>query len=352
MGAVTPGCQPLPAYSNEVYVARDRDRPTMQDIADKVGVSKALVSLVFRNAAGPSAETRQRVFAAADELGYRVNRTAALMTARRTHHLGVTINIRNSFHTEIVEHIVAAADRAGYEVVLGAVTPTNDEAKVIETLLDFRCEGILLIGPELSASELASLGGKVPSVVVGRRIRAETLDVVRTADGRGIGTVVDHLVGLGHRQVVHVSGGSGVIATDRCNGYLRAMRRHGLERHAKMIDGDFTESAGIVAAQRLLAGKLPTAVVCANDRIAVGVLDALRRAGVDVPGEVSVTGYDDSMLARLGHIDLTTVSQRPQEQADHAVAAVIERLDKERTESRSSVLTPQLVVRATTAPPP
>ena len=133
-------------------MVRDRDRPTMQDIADKVGVSKALVSLVFRNAAGPSAETRQRVFAAADELGYRVNRTAALMTARRSHHLGVTINIRNSFHTEIAEHIVAAADQAGYEVVLGAVTPTHDEAKVIETLLDFRCEGILLIGPELSAS--------------------------------------------------------------------------------------------------------------------------------------------------------------------------------------------------------
>ena len=110
-------------------MARDRDRPTMQDIADKVGVSKALVSLVFRNASGPSAETRQRVFAAADELGYRVNRTAALMTARRTHHLGVTINIRNSFHTEIAENIVAAADRAGYEVVLGAVTPTHGETQ-------------------------------------------------------------------------------------------------------------------------------------------------------------------------------------------------------------------------------
>ena len=205
-------------------MARDHDRPTMQDIADKVGVSKALVSLEFRNAAGPSAETRQRVFAAADELGYRMNRTAALMTARRTHHLGVTINIRNSFHTEIAEHIVAAADRAGYEVVLGAVTPTHGETKVIETLLDFRCEGILLIGPESSNDTLALLGKQVPSVIIGRRVRADSLDVVRTADGRGIGTVVDHLVGLGHRRVVHVSGGSGIIAADRCNGYLRAMR--------------------------------------------------------------------------------------------------------------------------------
>ena len=323
----------------------------MQDIADKVGVSKALVSMVFRHVSGPSAETRQRVFAAAEELGYRVNRTAALMTARRTHHLGVTINIRNSFHTEIAEHIVAAADRAGYEVVLGAVTPTHGETKVIETLLDFRCEGILLIGPETPTTELANLGAKVPSVVIGRRIRADTLDVVRTADGRGIGTVVDHLVALGHRRVVHASGGPGVIAADRCNGYLRAMRRHGLGGQAEVIEGDFTESAGFFAAQRLLTTALPTAVICANDRVAVGVVDALRRAGVDVPGDISVTGYDDSMLARLGHIDLTTVSQKPQEQADHAVAAVIERLDNERTESRSSVLTPQLVVRATTAAP-
>jgi LacI family transcriptional regulator len=240
----------------------------------------------------------------------------------------------------------------GYEVVLGAVTPTHGEAKVIDTLLDFRCEGILLLGPETPTSELANLGEKVPSVVIGRRIRADTLDVVRTADGRGIASVVDYLVGLGHERVVHVSAGSGVIATDRCNGYLRAMQKHGLAGYARVIDGDFTESAGTVAAQRLLAGDLPTAVVCANDRLGVGVLDALRRAGVDVPGQVSVTGYDDSMLARLGHIDLTTVSQKPQEQAAHAVAAVVERLDKDRTEPRSSVLTPELVVRATTAPPP
>lgn len=323
----------------------------MQDIADKVGVSKALVSLVFRNAAGPSADTRQRVLAAADELGYRVNRTAALMTARRTHHLGITINIRNSFHTEIAEHIVAAAARHGYEVVLGAVTPTHGEAKVIDTLLDFRCEGVLLVGPDTPANELANLGEKVPSVVIGRRIRADTLDVVRTADGRGIGAVVDYLVGLGHQRVVHVSGGAGVIATDRCNGYLRAMRKHHLDRCTKVIDGDFTESAGTVAAQQLLKEGLPTAVVCANDRLGVGVLDALRRAGVDVPGQVSVTGYDDSMLARLGHVDLTTVSQKPQEQADRAVAAVVERLDGGRDEPRSAVLTPELVIGATTAPP-
>ena len=323
----------------------------MQDIADRVGVSKALVSLVFRKAPGPSEETRQRVLAAADELGYRVNRTAALMTARRTHLIGVTTDIRNSFHAEIVEHIVAAADKAGYEVVLGAVTPTHGEAKVIETLQDFRSEGLLLIGPELPTETLAALGEQLPTVVIGRRVAAESLDVVRTADARGIGSLVDYLVGLGHRRIVHVAAGRGVIAADRRTGYLRAMRKHGLDADARVLDGDFTEASGMAAASMLIDEGLPTAVVCANDRVAVGVIDTLRRRGITVPDDVSVAGYDDSALARLGHIDLTTVSQQPREQADRAIEAVVARLDGGRSEPVSSVLQPKLVIRTTTAPP-
>ena len=329
-------------------MARDRDRPTMQDIADKVGVSKALVSLVFRNAAGPSAETRQRVFAAADELGYRVNRTAALMTARRTHHLGVTINIRNSFHTEIVEHIVAAADRAGYEVVLGAVTPTHGEAKVIETLLDFRCEGILLIGPELSASELASLGGKVPPSSSGdgsdrdarrrpHRRRTRNRDCRRLSRRTGSpprGPCLRRLGSHRHRPLQWLPSRDAQArpGTPRRNHRRRLHRVSGNRCGTTTAGGKAANSGGLRQRPpcRRRSGRVAT---CRGRR----------------PRRGSVTGYDDSMLARLGHIDLTTVSQKPQEQADHAVAAVIERLDKERTESRSFVLTPQLVVRATTA---
>jgi LacI family transcriptional regulator len=324
----------------------------MQDIAEKVGVSKALVSLVIRRAPGPSEETRARVLAAADELGYRVNRTAALMTARRSHLIGVMTDIRSSFHAEMVEDIVEAADRAGYEVVLGAVTATHGESRVMDTLLDFRCEGLILLGPESGSAALASIGERLPTVVVGRRISAASLDVVRAADTKGIGSVVDHLVGLGHQRVVHVTGGSGSIAVDRRNGYLRAMRRHGLDEHVALIDGDFTENAGVDAAKALLtAPRLPTAVICANDRSAVGVLDALRRSGIDVPGEVSISGYDDSFLAQLGHVDLTSVSQAPREQANRAVEAVVERLDDGRTKPVASVLMPQLVVRGTTSEP-
>ena len=274
------------------------------------------------------------------------------MTARRSHLIGVMTDIRNSFHAEMVEDIVEASDRAGYEVVLGAVTTTHGESKVIDTLLDFRCEGVILLGPESDVATLTEMGQQLPTVVVGRRVASPALDVVRAADARGIGAVVDHLVALGHRRIVHVTGGSGSIAADRRKGYLRAMRRNGLDEHVEFIEGDFTENAGVDAAKVLLtADRLPSAVVCANDRSAVGVLDALRRAGVDVPGAVSITGYDDSVLAQLGHIDLTSVSQAPREQANRAVEAVVERLDRGRTEPASSVLMPQLVVRGTTAAP-
>ncbi|MXP21755.1 LacI family DNA-binding transcriptional regulator [Gordonia sp. HNM0687] len=332
-------------------MANGSNRPTMQDVADRVGVSKATVSLVFRKAPGVGDKTREDVLAAAEALGYRMNRAAALMTARRSHLLGVVVQIRNSFHAEIVESIVSAADLVGYETVLGAVTPTHDESRVIETLIDFRCEGMLLIGPELDAKDIVELGERLPTVVVGRRMSSPLVDVVRANDARGIGTVVDHLVDLGHRRIVHVAAGPGVIASDRRAGFLRAMQRHQLDAHDAVIDaGGYTEEAGMAAARRLLGSEMPTGIVCANDRLAVGILDMVRRAGLDVPGDVSITGYDDSALARLANVDLTSVSQQPTEQADRAVAAVVDRLDTRRNERTSTVLVPRLVVRSSTGP--
>ena len=208
--------------------------------------------MVFRRVPGPSSETRQRVLEAAEKLGYRPNRSAALLSLRRSHLIGVMANIRNTFHAELVEDIVAEADAYGYEVVLGAVTPTHGESAVVDTLLDFRCEALILLGPELADAALAELGDKAPVVVVGRRVSCPSIDVVRTADGRGVGRVVDHLVELGHRRISHLSGGSGTIPSDRKAGYVRAMKRHGLADAIDIIDGDFTEQAGIFAARQLL----------------------------------------------------------------------------------------------------
>jgi DNA-binding LacI/PurR family transcriptional regulator len=175
---------------------------------------------------------------------------------------------------------------------------------------------------------------------------------VRTADDHGVAAAVEHLADLGHRDIAFVDGGRGTIATDRRSGYLRAMRRRGLDDRVRVLAGDQTEVAGSSAAQELVGSEHPpTAVVTYNDRVALGLLDGLLRAGVAVPEEVSVVGYDDSPSAHLPHVDLTTVSQDTRRQAENAVQAAVERLDGARTTPRQVVLEPRLVVRRTTSAP-
>ena len=123
-------------------------RPRLADVAARAGVSAGLVSLVLRNQPGPSEQTRGRVLDAARELGYRADRTASLLARRRSQHLGVLMDVRNTFHAEMVADIDAAATRRGYDLVLSVLTPTRGERAATEILLDFRCEGLILLGPE------------------------------------------------------------------------------------------------------------------------------------------------------------------------------------------------------------
>ncbi|MGI5192634.1 LacI family DNA-binding transcriptional regulator [Streptomyces sp. CA-288835] len=327
-------------------------RPRLEDVAARVGLSTASVSLVLRGVPGPSERTRQRVLKAAAELGYRPDRTASALASRRSRLLGVMVDIHSPFHAELVEHLHTAAEEVGYDLVLSTLTRTRDENTAVETLLAFRCEALLLLGPVAPASVLAELDRRAPVISVGRRITGAELDVVRSADDDGVGQVVDHLVGLGHRAIAYVDGGKGVIATDRRRGYRSAMRRHGLDGQISVLHGNITEESGEKAGRHFLdAGDPPTAVVAFNDQSAIGLLTAFRRAGIDVPGTVSVAGYDDDTLSRLAAFDLTTVSQNAEEQARQAVTAAVERLDQGRTGPREIVLAPSLVVRGSTAQP-
>src|SRR5215207_1327869 len=334
-------------------MSRASRRPRLEDVAARVGMSPASVSMVLSNAPGPSAATRERVLEAAAELGYRPDRTASLLARRRTHLVGVQMVAGSAFHAELVEDLYEAAERQGYDVVLSAVTRTRDERRATETLVDFRSEALVLLGPVAPAAQLAALGRQLPVVVIGRRVATDSVDVVRSADAEGVGQAVDHLVRLGHRSIAYVDGGRGAIAADRRRGYRTAMRRHGLAGHVRVLPGDHTEAAGARAARALLdeGGGLPTAVVAYNDHCALGLLDAFNRAGVGVPGAISVVGYDDSSLSRLAHVNLTTVSQDARRQAEHAVAAAVERLDHGRRAAGEVVLAPHLVVRGTTGPP-
>jgi DNA-binding LacI/PurR family transcriptional regulator len=327
--------------------------PTMADVAAAAGVSKALVSIVFRSAPGASDQTRARVFAAADSIGYRTNRTASLLKLRRTKHLGVTMSARNAFHAELVEALQHAANQQGYEIVLSTVTTDHPEPRAIETLLEFRCESIILLGTDLPKADLSVLADAVPVVLVGRRVGLTNLDVVRAGDDRGMALIVDHLVGEGHTRIAQVDGGKHPIARGRRSGFDRAARRQGIAAHTRTVTGGAREADGWAAASTLLErDRLPTAVVAFNDHCAVGVLDRFTRAGVGVPADVSVTGYDDSLISQFAAISLTTVNQEPERQAEWAVRSAVDRLEGRRTEPHEEVLTPRLMIRGSTGPAP
>jgi DNA-binding LacI/PurR family transcriptional regulator len=328
-------------------------RPRLDDVANEVGVSTATVSLVLRGIAGPSEATRQRVLAASARLGYRPDRAASALASRRSRMIGVLMDISNPFHSQLIEDVYEAAERHGYNLLLSTVTRSNVERRAIETLLDSRSEALILLGPRTPSGRLAALGQQLPIVVVGRPVPSAGVDVVRTDDHDGLGQAVGYLTGLGHRHITYVDGGRGTVPALRRRAYRSAMRRYQVADHIAMIAGGDTEASGSSAARTLMQqARWPTAVITFNDRCAMGLIDTLVRARVDVPHAMSVIGYDDSPIARLAHINLTTVSQNTRQLAEHAVAALIDRLDNGRTDHHEVVVPPHLVQRGTTGPPP
>jgi DNA-binding LacI/PurR family transcriptional regulator len=246
--------------------------------------------------------------------------------------------------------VYVAAEELGYDVVLSGVTPHRDESRALRTLVDDRCEGLVLIGPEMPAGQLGDLAGRAPVVVVARRVHG--VDVVRSDDVAGAVLGMDHLVGLGHRRILYLDGGRAPGAAERRRGYRRAARAAQLPELTG--PGGLTEREGAAAAAAMLESRaLPSAVFAFNDRCALGVMDVLIRAGVPVPQQVSVLGFDDSPLAGLAHIDLTTVRQDSAGLARAAVQRLVSRLDDVSFDGGAVDITrePTLIVRGSTAAP-
>ncbi|MFC6062896.1 LacI family DNA-binding transcriptional regulator [Streptomyces ochraceiscleroticus] len=321
----------------------------MADVARAAGISTALVSIVIRGVPGASEATRQRVLRIADELGYVPDQRAQKLRQSRSRVLGVTFELQQPFHGDLVEQIYTAAGQQGYEAMISAVAPSRSETTAVNALLRERCEAAILLGSELETEELTRLARRLPTLLVARHTDLSGVGVVRSDDTAGIGLAVDHLVALGHRRIAHIDGAGAPGSSDRRLGFLQAMAGHGLQDTADVLAGGLTETAGAEGMRYLLGRPTPpTAVIAFNDRCASGVLDVLARQGCDVPGEISVVGYDDSRLAKLPHVQMTTVSQNAAELAEAAVTSALALIAGRQPEE--VVLTPRLVERATTGP--
>jgi DNA-binding LacI/PurR family transcriptional regulator len=327
-------------------------QPTMQHVAEKAGVSTALVSLVMRGAANVSDYRRQLVLDAADELGYRPNVLARNLASRRSKTIGVVLNdLHNPFFAEVADGIQSAADVAEYRLLYGnGKHSIAGEAEAVETFLQFRVDGVILAG-SLDVATMEKAARSAAVVVVGRTEKSESVDTVSTDGQAGAALAVDHLIELGHHRIAHLDGGAGAGAAERSAGYVESMHRHGLSQHVQIVTGDYDESGGQGGAAELLAAPArPTAIFASNDLSAIGALDHIVSTGLRVPDDISVIGFDNTALSSLSHVSLTTINQPSDDLGQAAIDLILDRLDG-RTASTQYVGTPTLVVRTSTAPP-
>lgn len=322
-------------------------RPTLEDVARVAGVSRAMASIVVRGAPGASQESKEKVLAAIEEVGYRPDTRARSLAAARNRLIGVQFTLESYFHTRLVGRLYEAAAELDYQLLLSGTTQQRSAAEALTTLVSARPEGIVLIDP--GSLDPALLSG-TPAVAIGHT-GPETLDHVITSGREGIRLALNHLGGLGHRDICHVTITDHAAALQRLDAYDEWMTERNLRTDVLRVAGSSVKD-GTKAARALLSrDRLPGAVIAYNDEMASGCLLELTRRGVSVPDQISIIGYDNLGWAATG-VRLTTVSQRMGDLAGHALAALVGRLEATTPPSlpRTIELEPILHVRETTGP--
>jgi DNA-binding LacI/PurR family transcriptional regulator len=295
------------------------------------------------------------VLSAIAELDYRPNAMARGLVQRRTRIVGVVVSdLRNPFNGDVVSGILTQAAELGYKGMVNTSGQRMElEEDAIESFLELRVDGLILATSRIDDRVLEHAAGAVPVVVLGRKTSGDSSDSLSNDNEMGAEIAVDHLVSLGHRRIAHIAGTKGMAARRRRAGYHRATERHGITEGSTVIDGGFTEAEGYRGSKTLLKQRpLPTAVFAANDLCAIGVLNALEEEGLNIPEDISLIGYDNTSLAALRHVSLTSIHQPGEDMGRKAMDLLFERIHEGRTESRHLIVAPSLVVRSTTAPPP
>ena len=325
----------------------------MADVAGRAGVSVMTVSRVLNGFPGVAEDTRQRVEEAVAALGYRANPAARVLAGGRSRTLGViAVETQQFGPSHMLYGIEAAARGAGHVLSFVTMAPGADEiGATLDHLRAAHVEGVIVIAPVRPVIDaVGDLDADLPLVVVGGDPSVRT-STVTIDQGAGARMATAHLLGLGHRTVHHVSGPADWIdATERQRAWAETVEAHGAPP-GRFVEGDWTAQGGYAAGTQLAQDRTVTAVFAANDQTALGILRALHEHDRSVPDDVSVVGYDDIPEAAYLVPPLTTVRQDLGEVGRRGVELLLALVDGGPAQ-RHVLVAPELIVRASTAPPP
>lgn len=322
---------------------------TIRDVAERADVSVASVSRVL-NGAGPVTEvTRLRVLEAVEALQYVPHSGARSLSTSRTNTIGVILpDLYGEYFSELIRGMDVAARSLGYHLIVSSSHDSADEASAAIRSMRGRVDGLIVLSPHVGAANLASgLAGRTPILLMNGGADVGRPSVAIDNHGGAV-AAVEHLVALGRTRIVHIAGPAGNLdAEARMAGYMEAMARAGLT--PRVIEGAFTKASGHEAGAALAgAAEHPDAVFAANDNMAIGAMLALQDAGLTVPDDVAIVGFDDIPLAGLVRPALTTLKIEIAGTGRNALERLVKMIPTPSDDARCEIVRPQLVMRAST----
>jgi LacI family transcriptional regulator len=336
---------------------------TIDDVARAAGVARVTVSRVLNNGPNVRPETRRRVQQAVAALGFTVNLQARALASGAGRQMMLIHSQSperepNSYYAAGIElGALRACSALGFDLVIRSIDPNGqDPSRLLRSIVEHERPAGIVVSPPLSDNPKLLIEAKrlnIPMVAISAGDEARALVLSIGIDEYAAGrAIAEHLIGLGHRRFGYVKGPADHrAAVLRYDGFVDALRDHGIDDLPSTATGDFTFKSGAEATERLLATALEmTALACANDDMAAGAMLALHRAGLRIPADISVTGFDDTPMSEVVWPPLTTVRQPIKLLAERAIHLLLDGNNRDATEPRHEVIEHELIVRESTAP--
>lgn len=329
---------------------------TLEAVAKRAGVSTATVSRVLNNVDVVRNSTRTRVMKAVSELNYHPNLHARTLAGGRSRTIGmIASNLENPYFFDIFRSLEAVAHRRGYEVIVGHTGYSPEQlVKHVRLMIGRRVAGLAVMVSEMDPTLTRELvDSEIPAVFTDVGTPARNITNVRVNYRRGIERIVEYLHDLGHNKLAFVGHHSGLgPLNEREVAFVETVSKYAPTTEWRTVANEDGLAGGRTAARELLStGFDPTAIICVNDFMAAGVLAALRERGLQVPGDVSVTGFDNIQLSEYTHPPLTTV-HIPRDRIGQLVFDALVPEPAGKAPGREIVIDPEFMLRESTGPAP